>query len=122
MQDPSSLRSSRHMMAQLDYTSASDAEMDQIKAAVARILESIMSDEKSLQCFLRLGDRWLGTRRDAPQSPLYMLAILDVITKDTYLMDFLARREGITSDMIDMYQARLVFQVSLEVSRLSPRI
>jgi hypothetical protein len=122
MQGSSMFRGSRHMMVQPDCTSASDAGRDQVRAAVARILESIMSDEESLHRFLRVSDSRLGTQREAPQSPLYMLAILDVVTKDPYLLDFLAHHERITSEMISLYQARLVFQVSIEISRLSPRI
>ncbi|MBQ0820543.1 DUF3572 family protein [Microvirga sp. HBU67558] len=106
-------------LPRLNVAPVSDPGLDEVKATVARILDFIIADEERLHSFLRTS----GFRPDADQAaaqlPLFMLTILDAVSKDQQLLSALARQQGITHEIVQMCQARLLFQVSVEIVQLS---
>jgi hypothetical protein len=106
-------------VTQPDSTPVSDPGLDDVKTSVARILEFIVSDEARHRTFLQTSGFRPDADRDAPQSPLFLLTILDAVSKDQSLLMALEWHERITCEMIQMCQARLVFEISVEVAGLS---
>lgn len=94
----------------------SDPGLDQVRDMVARILEFVVADGTRLEPFLKLTSFRPEAIRETASSPLFMLSVLDSVTKDDWLMDTLAEREGITPVIVELARARLAFHVVAEMT------
>jgi hypothetical protein len=91
--------------------------LDQAEGIVVKILNFVASDGVRLARFLNLTGFRAETLREASQSRLFMLHVLDAIAKDENLLQQLNEHEGVQPEMVELARSRLAFQAVAEVTR-----
>ena len=94
-----------------------DPGLNHAREFVARILEFVASNATSLSRFQLEFDFKLGNAAELSRSPLFMLAVLHTVSKDEELLRGLWTHEHIGRTLIELTQARIVFQIAADLLR-----
>jgi hypothetical protein len=105
------------MPIELKPATEADADLDDARTLVARILEFVVTDEARLRRFLTMTSFKQENARELAESPLFMLSVLDSSIKDEALLRTLQEQEDIDPALIEMTQARLAFHVVAHMGR-----
>ena len=95
----------------------SDAELDQARDLVTRILEFIASDAVRGEAFAALVGRERRNAGEPARSPTDMLSILDAAVQDEGFLLDLERGIQVDRELIELTQARLSFHIAAELTR-----
>jgi hypothetical protein len=90
--------------------------IDVAEELVVKVLDYVISDRSRFVHFLSSTGFDYETIKEAAQSRLFMLSVLEYASKDERLLQVLGEQENVTPDMIDLARARLAFQAVLEVT------
>ncbi len=105
------------MSAEQGSVVLSDAELEQARELVVRILDLVLADPERFRVFFQEMSLDLEPAHALARQPEFMLSVLETAAKNENLLAALERDAGITQALMEFTQARLAFHLAAELSR-----